>query len=98
VKKKLTLIFLFAFMVSFSAYGGSRRNFENYCLICHGESAPPVYAADRTKDQWKEFFRKDFKKVHKEEKVKIPSQILRRIEEYVETYAADSDQPEGATF
>jgi hypothetical protein len=43
-------------------------------------------------------FQERLQKVHKEEKVKIPSQILRRIEDYVETYAADSDQPEGATF
>jgi hypothetical protein len=94
----LILALLFIFLINPSAYGGSRRDFENYCLICHGESAPPVYAADRTKDQWKKFFKKDFKEVHKEKKVEISPQILRRIKEYVETYAADSDQPEGATF
>ena len=92
------LFFILTLFISSAAYGGSRKDFENYCLSCHGESAPPIYPADRLKEQWKEFFEEDFKKLHRGKKVKIPPQILRRIEEYVETYAADSDQPEGATF
>ncbi len=79
-------------------YGGSREDFETHCLKCHGESAPPIYPADRLKEQWKEFFRKRFDKIHNPKKVKIAPEVLRRIEEYVETYSADSDQPEGATF
>jgi hypothetical protein len=98
VKKGFSLIFVFTFFISFAAYGGGRKDYENHCLICHGESAPPIYPADRVKDQWEEFFEKDFKKIHKGKNLKIPPQILRRIKEYVETYAADSDQPEGATF
>jgi hypothetical protein len=98
MKKMFSLFFVLTFLPGSPAYGGGREYFENYCLNCHGENVPPIYPADKLKEQWKEFFEKDFKKFHKEKKVKIPPQILRRIKEYVETYAADSDQPEGATF
>jgi len=98
MKREVVLILFSVFLINSSAHGGGRKSFENYCLNCHGESAPPIYPADRLKEQWKEFFEKEFKKFHKGKKVKIPPQILGRIEEYVEMYAADSDQPEGATF
>ena len=90
--------FLIVVISTSIAYGGEREDFERYCLVCHGVSAPKIYPADRVKKDWKEFFKEEFRKAHSKEKVKIPPKVLRRIERYVETYSADSDQPEGATF
>ncbi len=98
MRKEVVLTLFFLSLLGSSACGGGRESFEMYCLNCHGESAPPVYPADRIKKQWEEFFEKEFRKIHREERVEILSRILRRIKEYVETYAADSDQPEGAAF
>ncbi|GAB6075948.1 hypothetical protein [Desulfurobacterium crinifex] len=95
---KLFIILFLAILIPVAAQGGGREDFERYCMECHGERVPPIYPADKLKEQWKEFFQKEYHKIHKKEKVIIPPATLRRIEEYVETYAADSDQPEGATF
>ena len=96
--QKILTVLLLVTLVPIAAQGGGREDFERHCMECHGERVPPIYPADRVKEDWKKFFREEFQKIHSKEKVKIPPQILRRIEEYVETYAADSDQPEGATF
>ncbi len=100
--KRVPLLAVLVFMSclwSFSpSFAGGQELFLSKCGSCHrkGGQAPPVNPADKAALVWKKYFRRQRHPV--DLSPKITPQELQEIVSYLESHAADSDQPEAAVI
>jgi len=72
-----------------------KRVYKKVCIECHqkGEEAGKISPLDKTKRQWRRFFKKDKHKVDSTVWKDLSRKDRDNLQKYMIKYAADADQP-----